>query len=94
MQAIVTKYLNPTDTKGARIKATCDAGYVTVPFDYAGTEEQTHASAAMALVRKLGWQDHGAGMGNIWTAGSLPNQSGYCFVLVNRAIYQPTFGAE
>lgn len=96
MQAIVTKYINPTNTKGARIKATCDAGSITIPFEYAGTEEQTHAAAAMALVRKLGWENHGGASdrGNgAWTVGSLPGQTGYCFVLVQVAAYKPSFPA-
>jgi hypothetical protein len=94
MQAITTKYINPTNTKGARIKATCDAGSITIPFDHANSEEQTHAKAAMALVRKLGWENYGgaADRGNgVWMCGSLPGQTGYCFVLAHVDAYKPTF---
>ncbi len=84
MQAIVTKYLNPTATKGGaggRIKATCAAGSVTLPVDPALTEMGQHGAAAMALVRKLDWTPgnsplyHGA-----WFAGCLPDGAGYAFV--------------
>jgi hypothetical protein len=33
-QAIETKYMGPTNTRGSRIKATAAAGSVMVPFDY------------------------------------------------------------
>jgi len=55
MQAIVTKYLGPTDYRGSRIKATADAGTITVPYDYALSNEALHRVAADALVEKLGW---------------------------------------
>ena len=51
--AIVTKYLGPTNTRGARVKATCDAGSVTVAWDYALNEEDNHNAAARALILKL-----------------------------------------
>jgi hypothetical protein len=54
MQAIVTKYIGPTKTKGARIKATsCGSFSVTVPFDYEGNE---HEVAARELCKKLKWE--------------------------------------
>jgi hypothetical protein len=54
MQAIVTKYIGPTNTKGARIKATsCGSFSVTVPFDYEGNEEEV---AARELCKKLKWE--------------------------------------
>jgi len=54
MQAIVTKYIKPTNTKGARVKATsCGSFSVTVPFDYEGNE---HETAARELCKKLKWE--------------------------------------
>lgn len=55
MQAITTKYLPATNTKGARIKATCEAGSVTISYPYSGDEQNTHWQAAQALIAKLGW---------------------------------------
>ena len=55
MQVITTKYLPPTNFKGSRIKASCEAGSVTVGFCHDGTVEDAHAKAAIALIAKLGW---------------------------------------
>lgn len=55
MQAIKTKYLGPTDTRGARIKASCDAGSLTVAWDYAGNADTNHYAAQLQLRLKLGW---------------------------------------
>jgi hypothetical protein len=60
MQAIITKYLPPTNSRGARIKATAAAGSVTVPFNYEGEEYET---AARALCDKLGWTFNHCGGG-------------------------------
>lgn len=77
MQAIVTKYIGPTDTKGARIKATCDAGSITVPYPYELSGADVHANAAMALVRKLGWDAYPQS----WICGSVGNGNiAYVFV--------------
>ena len=70
MQAITTKYLGPTDYRGARIKATCQAGSVTVPFPY---EDSDHDAAARALIAKLGW-------GGQWVSGGLPDGRGDAYV--------------
>lgn len=70
-QAIVTKYLGPTDCRGARIKATACAGSITVPYDYGLSTQAAHGAAARALADKFGW------VGNM-VGGSTPD--GYCFV--------------
>jgi len=54
MQAIQTKFHPPTNTRGARYKATCRAGSVTVSCDYSLNDENNHKIAAMALCAKLG----------------------------------------
>lgn len=77
-QAIETRYLGPTNTKGGRIKATSWAGSVTVPYDHALNSEDNHRAAAMALVAKLQWQGTFAQGGN--TKGD-----GYYFVNVKGA---------
>lgn len=55
MQAITTKIIDATNTRGTRIKATCVSGTVTVPYEHAGSDEDAHTIAAYALVKKLGW---------------------------------------
>ena len=56
MQAITTKFLYATKTKGPRIKATSEFGQsITIDFDYCLDKNALHAKAAFALIKKLGW---------------------------------------
>ncbi|MCA8110244.1 hypothetical protein [Burkholderia cepacia] len=95
MQAITTKYLSPTDTKGPRIKASCDAGSAIIPYPYELSGDDAHASAAMALVRKLGWIPSAKNVySNFWVCGSLPGMAGCVFVQAeSRSRYGYDFGA-
>ena len=56
-QGIETKYLNPSDTQGARMKATCLAGSIIIGFDHALSLAENHAKVAQHLVEKLGWHE-------------------------------------
>jgi hypothetical protein len=58
MQAITTKYIGPTNFRGSRIKASCPAGSITLPYDYA-ERDGGQSGAVVALIKKLGWQDYG-----------------------------------
>lgn len=71
-QAIVTKYIGPTNYRGARIKATASAGSITVPYAYELEIQAAHRAAARALADKFGWAGDMVG-------GGLA-QGGYCFV--------------
>lgn len=75
-QAIITKYLAPTNCKGSRIKATAAAGSLTLHIDHALDSEANHIKAAEALANKWGWR------GN-WLVGGTPDNRGYCFVCVD-----------
>lgn len=55
MQAIKTKYLAPTNHRGARIKATCDAKSITVSYAYELSIEENHRLAAIELKTSLNW---------------------------------------
>jgi hypothetical protein len=82
MQAIVTKYLGPTNYRGARIKATCNAKSITVSRDRGLNISANHAAAARELALQLGWLTDG------WElrSGSLPGMGDQdCHVLVNPA---------
>ena len=70
MQAIVTKYLGPTNNRGGRVKAFCDVGNVTLSWNHAADIDVNHENAFNALVSKLGWQDYKG----IWSAGTLPQK--------------------
>ena len=48
---IFTKYLGPTNHKGARIKATFDDRSLTIPFDYKN-DDRGHGQAAEALAQR------------------------------------------
>jgi hypothetical protein len=76
-QAIVTKYLGPTNIKGARIKATCDAKTIIHDWNHALNTEWNHRQAATKLAIDLGWLEK-----NGLAGGALPKNAGYCFVLV------------
>jgi hypothetical protein len=56
---IRTRYLGPTDTKGARIKAWSGSRSVTIPYPYQLSTEDAHAEAASWLHDKLHGQDDG-----------------------------------
>jgi hypothetical protein len=79
-QAITTKYLGPTNHRGGRVKAKCEAGTLTVEWEHAIGSEENHTRAAEALASKLGW----IGDGSDWqlVGGALPDTSGNCYVLV------------
>jgi hypothetical protein len=57
MQAIQTKYLPMTNTRGSRVKARCGAGTVTVNWDYALSVQENHLLACKTLLAKVGWTD-------------------------------------
>lgn len=52
-EAIVTRYLASTDTRGSRIIATCGIGRATVAWRYEDTSIQNHERACKALQIKL-----------------------------------------
>lgn len=67
-QAIVTKYLGPTNARGSRVKATCQAGSRTIVWDDALNDERNHESAAKNLASVWGW-------GTDLVGGGLPDGS-------------------
>lgn len=72
-QAIETKFLGATNFKGSRVKATAEAGSITLSWDHALNGPDNHIAAAKALVEKFGW-------GGQWRGGAIPHTSGYVFV--------------
>ena len=54
-QAIVTKYLGPTDKRVARVKATAQAGSITITWDDGLGIDGNHDMVALALCEKLEW---------------------------------------
>lgn len=90
MQAIKTKYLGPTNSRGSRIKAECMAGSITIPYPYGENEEEAHRTACDALCEKLDdkiRKQYGS-KESVWTkpkvGGALPNNEGYAFCFVRQ----------
>lgn len=72
-QAIITKYLGPTDRRGTRVKAIAEAGTITLSWNHALNSQDNHAAAAKALAEKYQWRGE-------WHAGAIPGNAGYAFV--------------
>ncbi len=73
--AIETKYLGPTNTRSARVKAIAQTGnQITLTWDSSLTAYQNHAAAAMALCEKLDWE------GSLVSGGT---KTGEVFVFVD-----------
>ena len=79
MQAIVTKYLGPTNTLGARIKVQAYGGSRTYSWDYAQGVDENHDNAALWFAEEMQWLHKHRLVG-----GSLPNNTGNCYVMVAR----------
>lgn len=67
MQAISVKYLGPTNARGARMVARCDAGRITVAWDHSMSPSDNARTACLTLLRKLGWWER------TFTGGLLPD---------------------
>ncbi len=79
---IRTRYLGPTDTKGARIKAWEGSRSVTIPYPYELSTEDAHAEAAAKLHDKMYGQDDGRFEYAVARSTSL--SCGYCFYRIER----------
>lgn len=77
-QAIATKYLGPTNHRGARIVATCQAGTLTAPWDDDYDVDGNHTATAYALALHMGWS-------GTWHGGGLPDGTGNAYVSPGRA---------
>ena len=74
MKAISTKYIGPTNHRGARIKATDhDGNFVTVSYTHELSTDGEHDRAALALLQKMGWPGR-------WVRGSFAGGRGNVYV--------------
>lgn len=74
-QAITTRYIGPTNTRGSRIKATAAAGSVTLHYDDSLSSSVNHARAAEALANRFKWRGS-------WYGGGMPDDRGNVYVCV------------
>ena len=86
--AIHTKYIGPTNTRGARIKATCvrdrDSKWTaSVSFEYAADSETRHSLAAKALLAKFA---PGLQKETLWCCGNTLDKLGYVFAIYPEAV--------
>lgn len=50
---ITTRYFGPTNTRGAKIVAKCQAGRASIPYPHEARHEEVHILAVRALLQKL-----------------------------------------
>jgi hypothetical protein len=72
-QAITTRYIGPTNTRGSRVKATAAAGSITLDWDDGLNSDENHARAALALADKFKWR-------GAYYGGGLPDGCGNVYV--------------
>ena len=74
MKAISTKYLPATNFKGSRIKAYDEDGnHVIISYPRGYNTEDAHKCAALALCKKMGWDNNIIGGGT---------KEGYAWVFI------------
>lgn len=80
-QALITKFVGPTNTKGARIqvKGWINAAYYA--WDHALSVEENHAVAVGHYVYELNKERAGDYQWSIISGGSMPDSSGYAFII-------------
>lgn len=89
-QAIITRYHDPTNSRGSRISATCWRGRVVVPYDHALSGDDNHRQAARVLCRKLDAEDaekYGVSRSGRWITlaeGDMPDGKGMAHVIARR----------
>ncbi|AHN84552.1 hypothetical protein 9g_00036 [Enterobacteria phage 9g] len=78
-QAIITKFLAPTMSRGDRVKATGWNGSLTITWRYDLSAYGNHRAAAEELIKNF---NNKAGVEfEIVAGGELPDQSGYAFIV-------------
>lgn len=86
-QAIVTKFLPATNTRGCRIKVTSWQGSKTYSYDYAASEPHKAAFEEWLSEKNNQMQkDYGSecpadGWFKLVAVGSNPDETGYCFII-------------
>ncbi len=81
MQAIQTKYLPATNSRGSRIKASCERGSLTIPYPHELSGDEVHREAVRQLLERFvseDWRDRSIPpSNNPWkrdfATGSLPD---------------------
>lgn len=87
-QAIVTRYMGPTNFRGSRVKARASAGSIINHWDHADNIDGNHCRAAKSLAAEYGRSGY-------WAGGGLPTDNGYVFVWAGDKADEPdVYGLE
>jgi len=78
MQAIRTRYYGPSNVRGSRIIAKCEAGSIVMAYNHALGIWENHATAAAMLLEKLGW-------GKPYAGGCFGDDYYWTAVVINEA---------
>lgn len=76
-QALLTRFLAPTDTRGARVSVLAQRGRKIYAWDHALNTCDNHARAATEAATSWDWLH----AGDTLIGGALPSGSGYAFVI-------------
>ena len=55
MQAIRTRYFGPTNVRGSRIQAKCEAKTIYLSYDHALNLDENHQAACQKLLSIMDW---------------------------------------
>lgn len=64
-QAITTRFIGATNTRGTHIRAHCKGGSIRMPYEHGWDLDRNHREAAQLLIAKLKWRRDG------WAQGTL-----------------------
>jgi len=81
MKAIQVRYLEATNRRGPRMKATCEGcKSSTISYEYSLSAEKNARMAAVMLLVRQNWLDHAEVDG----CGTLPNGKDWVFTLKHK----------
>ena len=85
-KAVAVKYLGPTNSRGARVKAAAGGTNVTLPFRHDKDMGQNIAAAVDELLRRHAWD-------NPYVLGALADGT-YVAVLSDKSTYLSTYAGD
>lgn len=81
-QAVITKYIGPTDKRGSRVSVKSWMGSKLVPWDNSIGSEENHALAVGVHLMELNKKREGDDLEfRIVSGGGMPDSSGYAFII-------------
>lgn len=87
LQAIVTRYCGPSNSRGSRYAANAWGGRITRACDNAVNADTNSALAARKLAEKFGWQ-------GVFVAGGMPDGQARVYVHISNDPAHAPLGVE